>query len=83
MVFQSPHSPLSNFNPCNLIFRGERFLSAEATWQFTRATVCGQGEVARQIGEERKPFKVEIGQTDSEHARMGGPERGCNVGGAD
>ena len=58
VVFQSPHSPLSNLHPCNLIFRGERFLSAEGAWQFTRATVCGFTREAQLIRHERRPFKV-------------------------
>ena len=49
VVFQSPHSPLSNLYPCNIVFRGERYLSAEGAWQFTRATVCGHFN--------EKPFK--------------------------
>ena len=58
VVFQSPHSPLSNMYPCNLVYRGERFLSAEGAWQFTRATVCGHKREAQLIKLERKPFKV-------------------------
>ena len=58
VVFQGPHSPLSNLYPCNIIFRGERFLSAEGAWQHPRAIVCGFDREARQIKQERIPFKV-------------------------
>ena len=58
VVFQSPHSPLSNLYPCNLIYQGEGFLSAEGAWQYTRATVCGYLREAQLIKQERRPFKV-------------------------
>ena len=41
IVFQSPHSPLSNLFPSNLHFRGECFLSAEGAYQSHRALISG------------------------------------------
>ena len=58
VVFQSQHSPLSNLYPCNLIYRGEVFLSSEAAFQYTRATTCGYKREAQLIKSERKAFKV-------------------------
>ena len=58
VVFQSPHSPLSNLFPCNIVFLGECFLSAEGAWQFARAKICGYLKEAQQIKYERRPFKV-------------------------
>ena len=58
IVFQSPHSPLSNLFPCNVTYRGEAFLSSEAAFQFTRATVCGYEREAQLIQQERNAFKV-------------------------
>ena len=58
IVFQSPHSPLSNLYPCNIIFRGECYLSAEGAWQSTRAKICGYLKEAQQIRFERRPFKA-------------------------
>ena len=34
--FQSEHSPLSNLYPCNLIYKGKLFLSAEGALHYTR-----------------------------------------------
>ena len=58
IVFQSPHSPLSNLFPCNVTYRGEAFLSAEAAYQFTRASECGYDREAQLIKQERNAYKV-------------------------
>ena len=58
IVFQSPHSPLSNLYPCNITFRGDTFLSAEGAFQFSRASVSGYHRVAQLIKSERNAFKV-------------------------
>ena len=58
LVFQSPHSPLSNLYPCNITYRGEAFLSAEGAFQYTRATICGYHREAQLIKSERNAFKV-------------------------
>ena len=60
IVFQSQHSPLSNLFPCNIIYRGEVFLSSEAAYQFTRANACGFEREARLIRSERRAFKVKL-----------------------
>ena len=57
-MFQSPHSPLSNLFPCNLIFRGERFLSAEGAFHYHRALISGYEYDAQQIKSARNPFRV-------------------------
>ena len=58
IVFQSPHSPLSNLHPCNVTYRGEAFLSSEAAFQYTKATVCGYHREAQLIKHERNAYKV-------------------------
>ena len=58
IVFQSPHSPLSNLHPCNITYRGEAFLSSEAAYQFTRAVECGYHREAQLIKQERNAFKA-------------------------
>ena len=58
LVFQSPHSPLSNLFPCNVTYRGEAFLSSEGAFQFTRANACGYHREAQVIKFERNGFKV-------------------------
>ena len=58
IVFQSPHSPLSNLYPCNVAYTGEAFLSSEGAYQFTRATVCGYAREAQLIKAERNAYKV-------------------------
>ena len=58
IVFQSPHSPLSNLHPCNVIYMGETFLSAEGAFQFTRAMTCGYCREAQEITFERCGFKA-------------------------
>ena len=58
IVFQSPHSPLSNLFPCNLDYRGEHFLSAEGVFQYSRALVSGHERLANLIKSERRPYKV-------------------------
>ena len=60
VVFQSQHSPLSNLYPCNIIYRGEIFLSSEAAFQFTRARSCGYEREALLIKSERKAFKAKL-----------------------
>ena len=58
IIFQSPHSPLSNLYPCNLVFRDECFLSAEGAWQYHRALVSGFEKEAEVIKAERNPYKA-------------------------
>ena len=58
IVFQSPHSPLSNLFPCNLVFRGGHFLSAEGAFHFHRALTSGYEQDAYLIKSTRNPFKV-------------------------
>ena len=58
IVFQSPHSPLSNLFPCNLVFRGDHFLSAEGALQYHRALVSGYEREAELIKAERNPYKA-------------------------
>ena len=58
IVFQSPHSPLSNLFPINLSYRGNGFLSAEGAFQFSHAMVAGQEKLAEQIKSEKRPYKV-------------------------
>ena len=58
VVFQSPHSPLSNLFPCNLTYRGNCFLSAEGAFQFSHAMVAGQEQLAELIKSERRPYRV-------------------------
>ena len=61
IVFQSQHSPLSNLYPCNIIYRGEVFLSSEAAYQYTRAITCGFEREAHLIKKaERRAFKVKL-----------------------
>ena len=60
VVFQRQHTPLSNLYLCNLIYRGEVFLSSEAAFQYTRAKVCGNERKAQLIKSERRAFKVKI-----------------------
>ena len=60
IVFQSQHSPLSNLYPCNIIYRGEVFLSSEAAFQYTRAKICGFEREAQLIKAERRAFKVKL-----------------------
>ena len=57
IVFQSPHSPLSNLFPCNITYRGEAFLSAEGAFQYTRASECGYHREAQAIKIERNAYK--------------------------
>ena len=58
LVFQSPHSPLSNLYPCNLLYRGICFLSAEGAFQYSRALTSGYEKEAEQIKTERNPYKA-------------------------
>ena len=58
IVFQSPHSPLSNLYPCNLLYRGFCFLSAEGAFQYTRALTRGYEKEAESIKAERNPYKA-------------------------
>ena len=69
IVFQSPHSPLSNLHPCNVTYRGEAFLSSEAAFQFARATECGYHREAQLIKQERNAFKVKILTADFKTTR--------------
>ena len=58
ILFQSPHTPLSNLFPCNLVFRGECFLSSEGAFQYHRALTSGYEKEAIQIKAERNPYKA-------------------------
>ena len=59
LVFQSPHSRLSNLYPCNITYRREAFLHAEGAYQYTSwATVCGYTREAQVIKFERCAFKA-------------------------
>ena len=58
VVFQSPHSPLSNLFPCNITYKGESYLSAEAAFQYNRASECGYPREAQLIKHERNAYKV-------------------------
>ena len=58
VVFQSQHSPLSNLYPCNIIYRGEVYLSSESAFQHTRAIVCNHKREALLIKAERRAYKV-------------------------
>ena len=57
IVFQSPHSPLSNLYPCNLVFRDECFLSSEGAYQYHRALVSGHEREAQEIKSVWNPYK--------------------------
>ena len=69
VVFQSQHSPLSNLYPCNIIYRGEVFLSTEAAFQFTRAKTCGYEREAQLMKTERRAFKVKLIARDIKSTR--------------
>ena len=58
IAFQSKHSPLSNLYPCNVIHRGERYISSEAALHHTRAVVCKRPKEAHDILQARDPYKV-------------------------
>ena len=53
IVFQSPHSLLSNLYPCNVTYKGKAFLPSEAAFQFTKATECGYHREVQLIKQER------------------------------
>ena len=58
VVFQSPHSPLSNLYPCNVVFRGEPFVSAEGAFHYARALISGHEKEANEIKGIRCAYKV-------------------------
>ena len=58
IVFQSPHSPLSNLFPCNILYEGEGFLSTEGAYQCHRARISVYDKEADLIKSERNPYKV-------------------------
>ena len=64
LVFQSPHSPLSNLFPCNLVYREIGFLSAEGAFQYSKAKVSGYDREAESIRLERRPYKVKFMSRD-------------------
>ena len=64
IVFQSPHSPLSNLFPCNLLYREIGFLSAEGAFQYSRAKVSGYDREAEEIRLERRPYRVKFMSKD-------------------
>ena len=74
VAFQSAHSPLSNLYPCNVSYRGRKFLSSEAALQHTRATICRRVKEAEEIEGERNAYRVkDVGHrcgTSPEWARM-------------
>ena len=58
IAFQSVHSPLSNLYPCNVVYEGRIFLSAEGALQYTRAVFCKKFQEARLIQFERDAYEV-------------------------
>ena len=64
IAFQSVHSPLSNLYPCNIVYQGRVFLSAEGALQFTRATICKREDVARAIEFERDAYEAKRAAAD-------------------
>ena len=58
VAFQSVHSPLSNLYPCNIVYKGRPFLSAEGALQYTRATFCRRFKEASAIEFERDAYEV-------------------------
>ena len=58
VAFQSVHSPLSNLYPCNIVYKGNVFLSAEGALQHAQATVCGRLAEACAIQFERDAYEV-------------------------
>ena len=58
IVFQSEHSPLSNLYPCNIVYKGRVYLSAEGALHFTRATFCKRHREASAIEFERNAYEV-------------------------
>ena len=58
LAFQSPHSPLSNLYPCNIVYKGNNFLSAEGALHYTRAIFCKKFEEAKAIHFESNAFEV-------------------------
>ena len=49
IIFQSPHSPLSNLYHCNIVFRGESFVSAEGAFHYKRALTSCFEQLALEI----------------------------------
>ena len=58
VAFQSVHSPLSNLYPCNVVYKGKTFLSAESALQYTRAIFCKRFREASAIEFERNAYEV-------------------------
>ena len=58
VAFQSVHSPLSNLYPCNILYKGKPFLSAEGALQHARAVICNRPEDARAIEFQREAYEV-------------------------
>ena len=58
VAFQSVHSPLSNLYPCNVVYKGKPFLSAEGALQYTRAVFCRRFMEASAIEFERNAYEV-------------------------
>ena len=58
VAFQSVHSPLSNLYPCNVVYKGKPFLSAEGALQYSRAVFCKRYLEARKIEFERDAYEV-------------------------
>lgn len=55
LAFQSKYAWLSNFYPCKLEIQGQRFVSAEQAYQFTKASRLGDSHLATMIIRTNKP----------------------------
>lgn len=58
LAFQSEHAWLSNFFPCKIEIDGERFVSAEQAYQFTKASRLGDPNLATMISRTKKPSRA-------------------------
>ena len=58
VAFQSVHSPLSNLYPCNVMYKGKLFLSAEGALQYTRVICCKRYTEAKDIEFECCAYEV-------------------------
>ena len=58
LAFQSEHAPLSNFYPCNIVYKNRKFLSSEAALHHSRAIVCKRFVEAGLIEKELYAYKV-------------------------
>lgn len=58
VAFQSALSPLSNLFPCNLVFEGIRYGSAEQAYQHQRALHHNLLPLARDLLAQHKPYDI-------------------------